>query len=131
MPTSRKNNPAKAIELILAEALGPSGILELSTPASFNFLAEFKTLEESHPFGGRSSTLTTNFLLESFFARSLFCADGTGATVLAVSCFADSVISIREGESAFTAELINLVCSAVVPQHPPTMRTPLRINRFA
>jgi len=76
----------------------------------------------------------TNAPRASPFARRDFSARGTGVTA-GEAAFPTlsprAALRLSTGASARTAFLMCRTCSGVVPQHPPTRRTPLAMNRRA
>ena len=88
------------------------------------------------PRGGTSSTPVTKVPAASFAPSADLSARATGvrasgvATVMArwLPCAAPRATS---GASCFTASAIWRMCSGVVPQQPPTRRTPLAMKRRA
>ncbi len=116
-----------------AEARGPSGMLMASMPNSWSRRAFWTWVAGDTPLGETISTKVTNCPAASFAPSRDFSALGTtegavGVVILSV----DSARSMRrEGRSACTARRMALICVGFVPQQPPTMEAPVRMNRLA
>jgi hypothetical protein len=84
----------------------------------------------SAPFGGSSSTETTNFF-PILRARGLFSSRGTGAGASFAIAGGSTVTTSRAGWSMRTERTRLRMCAGVVPQQPPTKVTPELMNRRA
>ncbi len=116
---------ARARGLIRALALGPSGMLTASTPASLRSRADFRTFEGSAPRGGTTSTHTPNLPSAIFLARGLFCSVGTAVTSgRRTARLGSALTSSVRGLVALTALLTAAMWEGVVPQQPPSTLTP-------
>ena len=116
---------AIASALIRLWARGLSATLMASTrPDSLRGLSASRTGATSNPFGGSTSTVTTNFL-PSFLDRFVGSATLCGAARSRVP-FGAGFEGIREpGRCTPTrASRMAAMCSGDVPQHPPTRVAP-------
>ena len=112
-----------------AVARGPSAMLTRSIPPAARRRAASSVRLGSVPAGEESSQETANSPRASLAPRRLRCDDGTGgrATGAALApAGAPPVTCEGIGRTPImrTAPSIRRVCSGVVPQQPPTMRTP-------
>ena len=119
--------------LMRAAASGPSGMLIASTPRIFSARASSIVGANSCPLGGISSTMWTNVPRASAWASLDFCSRGSGGTVGSPTATGLTRAAPARGaaDAEPTASLIWRMCSGVVPQHPPTRRTPFALNRRA
>src|SRR5512134_3146764 len=114
-----------------ALARGPSGMLIASTPASAHRRALASSDVMSLDFGGTSSTEVAFSPARSFAASRDFLSGGTAYTSASwrISGFTSTWRFTPERD--FTARAIVRMCAGVVPQHPPTPRTPSSMYFFA
>ena len=90
-------------------------------------------LRAAFPKGSTISTVVRNSPAASLAPQAERSASGTGSRGAAPSPSVEVTV-IRgsdAGASIRTAPAMAAMCSGVVPQHPPTKRTPLRIIRAA
>src|SRR5512139_2558878 len=114
-----------------ALARGPSGMLIASTPAAAHWRALASSDVMSLDFGGTSSTDVTFSPARSFAARRDLFSGGTAYT--SASCRMRGFTSTWRftPERVFTARAIVRMWAGVVPQQPPTPRTPSSMYFFA
>ena len=120
--------------LMRALARGPSGTLMQSIPAALHSFAPSISLDASTPRGGRISTNATNLPRRQLRAqRALFSrpelfrapSDGWPALRSPRECACCTCCRLR------ASDRISLMCSAVVPQHPPMILHPRRAETGA
>src|SRR6185437_1688355 len=116
--------------LIRAEARGLSGMLMASIPEALRNFAPSTSLRKSMPLGGTISTMATNSPDANLRPRLERCASGGGEIV---DSRLRSLTTRKEGALPLAsfmrkADFMDLVCSGVVPQQPPTSPTPELTN---
>ena len=115
--------------LMRADARGLSGILTASTPTDFKNRAPSTSLRMSVPLGGTISTMVTNSLRASFEPKADRFSIGTAGVAFGagppVTC---AGLFFPRASPARKADFMTRMWSGVVPQHPPTTRTPAAAN---
>ena len=121
--------------LMRAPVRGPSGMVTTSTPRFASRAAPSSASAGACPRGGSSSMARMNWPLTSFFASVDFSwrsIAGLAFGWLATGLFASPPPArASPGAIDFAASAICRICSGVVPQHPPTKRTPEAMKRRA
>jgi hypothetical protein len=110
IPTFVCMSTHRAWALMRAEARGPSATLIASTSFSLQNWARSRICPGSAPFGGSSSTETTN-CFSSFRARADFCARSTGVGASRARVGGRTVTSARLGWSMRTDRTRFLMCA--------------------
>ncbi len=101
-----------------------------STPASFRSRTPSSIEVGSEPRGGTISTVVRNSPAASLRPQAERSASGTGSRGRApVPSTATATREPEPGDSMRSAPAIAPTCAGVVPQQPPTKRTPLRMRR--
>src|SRR5215207_8280447 len=113
--------------------MGESATLIASTPAALSNRAPSIALAGFKPFGGSISTLTMNFL-PSFCASSVGpsaadTAEADSNPMRGTECVGPGIVTVDTSDSVVPAQVstaarIAAMCSGVVPQQPPMIRTP-------
>ena len=130
MPTSCCTSSESAWLLMRAEARGLSGILIPSTPTDFRKRAPSTSLRISVPLGGTISTMVTN----SPLANLAPIRERSSSGMVGPAEGAGGVLTPWEPEAfarappTRSAAFMTRICSGVVPQHSPTIRTPAATN---
>jgi hypothetical protein len=131
MPTSRKIVMAAIIGEMRALARGPSGMLIASTPASANFLTLESIPERSLERGGGISTLVIFSPASILRASFDFFSGGTTWTRMPCCAIGRTSTCRFTPLSDLIARPATRMWDGLVPQQPPTPRTPSSMYFFA
>src|SRR2546429_286841 len=122
---------ASVCALIRAVEPAPSEMFTASTLWSRRYKAPSTSRVGSQPLGGTISAKTGNSPAASFPASLERRSSGTGCMTSTGRLRMSAAARAGCGRSERTAALIALMCSGVVPQQPPTSRTPISMKRRA